>query len=145
MTDVVKGWDQHVALLLGSAFERIRRSTDGPQFRGLRQSHLRVVDTIDPAGSRAVDLARRLRMTKQGVGQLVATLVRLGLLEQVPDPADRRARLLVLTRDGLDLRHAVTDQLAALEQRWADDVGPVDYATFRRVLTAIAVQSGSEA
>lgn len=140
MTDAVKSQSPHVALLLGAAFERIRRSTEGPRWRGLRQSHLRILDSIAPDGSRAVELARRLRMTKQGAGQLVATLVRLGLVEQVPDPADRRARLLVLTDDGGALRRALEDQLAAIEAGWASEVGVADYATFRRVLLTIADQ-----
>lgn len=138
MTEAVKSEHPHVALLLGAAFERIRRSTEGPRWRGLRQSHLRILDTIAPDGSRSVELARGLRMTKQGAGQLVATLVRLGLVEQVPDPADRRARLLVLTDDGRGLRRALEDQLAAIEADWAGEVGAADYATFRRVLLAIA-------
>ena len=140
MTDVVKAPEPHVALLLGAAFERIRGATEGPRWRGLRQSHLRIIDTVAPEGSRAVELARRLRMTKQGAGQLVATLLRLGLVDQVPDPADRRARLLVLTDEGRELRRALEDELAAIEARWADEVGDADYATFRRVLLSIADQ-----
>src|SRR4051812_44518250 len=123
---------------MGAAFERIRRSTEGPGWRGLRQSHLRILESVAPDGSRAVDLARGLRMTKQGAGQLVATLLRLGLVAQVPDPGDRRARLLVLTDDGRDLRRALEAQLAAIEEGWAREVGAADYATFRRVLTVIA-------
>lgn len=140
MTDVVKTPGPHVALLLGAAFERIRRSTEGPRWRGLRQSHLRILDSVAPDGSRSVELARRLRMTKQGAGQLVATLLRLGLVDQVPDPADRRARLLVLTDDGWALRRALEDELARIEAGWAAEVGAEDYATFRRVLLAIADQ-----
>lgn len=140
MTDSVKSQGPHVALLLGAAFERIRRSTEGPRWRGLRQSHLRILDTIAPEGSRSADLARSLRMTKQGAGQLVATLLRLGLVDQVPDPADRRARLLVLTDEGWELREALEARLAAIEEGWAGEVGAAEYATFRRVLLAIADQ-----
>ena len=32
------------------------------------------------------------------------------------------------------------DELAAIEARWADEVGDADYATFRRVLLSIADQ-----
>lgn len=140
MTDAVKAPGPHVALLLGAAFERIRGATEGPRWRGLRQSHLRIIDTVAPEGSRSVELARRLRMTKQGAGQLVATLLRLGLVDQVPDPVDRRARLLVLTDEGRALRRALEDELAAIEAAWSSAVGAEDYATFRRVLLAIADQ-----
>lgn len=145
MTEAVKGPEPHVALLLGAAFERIRGATEGPRWRGLRQSHLRIIDTVAPEGSRSVELARRLRMTKQGAGQLVATLLRLGLVNQVPDPADRRARLLVLTADGRALREALEARLAAIEEGWAGEVGAAEYATFRRVLLAIADQPAGQA
>jgi DNA-binding MarR family transcriptional regulator len=126
-----------VALLLGLAFERIRLAFDSPRWQGLRQSHLRIIESVVPEGSRAADLARRLRMTKQGAGQLVGSLLERGLLEQVPDPLDRRARLLVLTPAGADVRRAVDEELAGLESGWADEVGADDYATFRAVLERI--------
>ena len=138
MTDLVKHESPHVALLLGLAFERIRTAFDDPRWQGLRQSHLRIVESIAPAGSRGVDLARRLRMTKQGAGQLVAGLLERGLVAQVPDSADGRARLLVLTEAGAELRRAVDEQLAGLETAWAAEVGSADYATFRNVLERIA-------
>lgn len=145
MTDLVKSQSPHIALLLGLAFERVREGFEGPQWSGLRQSHLRIVESVASEGSRAVDLARRLRMTKQGAGQLVATLVERGLLAQVPDPHDRRARLLVLTDTGADLRRTVDEQLSALEAGWAAEVGPADYATFREVLVRLADGSAPRA
>ena len=138
MTSSVKQEPAHVALLLGLVFERIRGTFDAPRWQGLRQSHLRVVASVAPSGSRASDVARRLRMTKQGAGQLVAGLVERGLVEQVPDPADGRARLLVLTPAGDDLRRDVDAALGALEAGWAAEVGAADYATFRRVLERLA-------
>jgi DNA-binding MarR family transcriptional regulator len=138
LTDFVKDTPPHVALLLGLAFERIRQTFDDPRWQGLRQSHLRIVESIAPGGSRAGDLARRLRMTKQGAGQLVAGLLERGLVAQVPDRADGRARLLVLTEAGTELRRAVDEQLARLESDWAAEVGRDDYATFRTVLERIA-------
>ena len=138
MTDFVKDAPPHVAVLLGLAFERIRDGFDDPRWRGVRQSHLRIVESIAPEGSRAADLARRLRMTKQGTGQLVAGLLARGLVEQVPDSDDRRARLLVLTEAGAELRRAVDEQLTGLESGWAAEVGRDDYATFRTVLERIA-------
>jgi DNA-binding MarR family transcriptional regulator len=137
LTDLVKSESPHVGLLLGLAFERIRMAFDDPRWQGLRQSHLRIIGTVSSRGSRAGDVARELRMTKQGAGQLVASLLDRGLLEQVPDPADGRARLLVLTPAGADLQRAVDEQLAAIEAGWAEEVGPRDYATFRTVLERI--------
>jgi DNA-binding MarR family transcriptional regulator len=142
LTSSVKQEPAHVALLLGLVFERIRGTFEGPRWQGLRQSHLRILESIAPTGSRSTDVARRLRMTKQGAGQLVAGLVERGLVEQVPDPADGRARLLVLTPPGAALRRDVDEALGALEATWAREVGAEDYATFRRVLNRLAAAGG---
>jgi DNA-binding MarR family transcriptional regulator len=48
-------------------------------------------------GTRVSDLAEQARVTKQSAGFLVEQLETAGYVERVPDPADRRARLVRLT------------------------------------------------
>jgi DNA-binding MarR family transcriptional regulator len=55
---------------------------------------------IDPAGSRLSELARGANMSPQAVGELVDELEFLGYVVRRPDPPDRRAKLIVLTRKG---------------------------------------------
>jgi hypothetical protein len=55
---------------------------------------------IDPAGSRLSELARRANMSPQAMGELVDELESLCYLIRRPDPRDRRAKLIVLTRKG---------------------------------------------
>lgn len=111
---------------------------EGPEWEGVRQSQLRILDVVDAEGSRAVDVAKSLGMTKQGAGQLVAGLVERGWLEQVPDPKDRRARLLIRTETGNDMCARVRHVVEAIEADWADRVGQAEYAVFRSVLSCLA-------
>ncbi len=63
---------------------------------------------------RVTDLAERVGMTKQALGEFANDLEGRGLLESVRDPQDRRVRILKPTRRGLatvaaaDARHRAT-------------------------------------
>jgi DNA-binding MarR family transcriptional regulator len=83
----------------------------------------RVAARIGPMGTRVSDLADQARITKQSAGFLVEQLETHGYVERVPDPTDRRARLVRLTPRA-DKVVAVAN--AAVEQaltEWADHVG----------------------
>src|SRR5919202_27005 len=57
----------------------------------------RIAARIGPDGTRVSDLAEQARVTKQSAGFLVEQLEAAGYVERVPDPVDRRARLVRLT------------------------------------------------
>src|SRR3712207_2288787 len=63
-------------------------------FADLTPAQARVFQRIAPGGSRLTDLAAQAGITKQSAGFLVDQLERAGYVERVPDPADRRARLV---------------------------------------------------
>src|SRR5690349_10738908 len=85
-------------LLDERAVARINRQ--GPQVR-LRPAHTGLLPHIDKEGTRLTELARRVGVTKQAVGQLVEDLERMGVVERAPDPLDGRARLVRFTDRGL--------------------------------------------
>src|SRR5918997_2558089 len=66
----------------------------------VRRAHGPVFEMLDPGGSRVADLARRARMSRQAMGELVDDLERLGYVERRPDPRDGRAKLVMLTEKG---------------------------------------------
>ena len=67
-------------------------------FTGLTPAHSAVFENLDPGGTRLTDLAARARITRQSMSELVSVLEQRGYLERQPDPADRRARIVRLTR-----------------------------------------------
>ena len=69
-------------------------------FDDLDAAHLNVFQYPGPQGARPSDLAARLRMTKQALNYLLRQLERLGYLERLPDPTDRRSKRVALTRRG---------------------------------------------
>lgn len=83
----------------------------------------RIAARIGPQGSRVSDLAEQARVTKQSAGFLVDHLEAAGYVERVPDPADRRARLVRLTPRAdlvVKIANAEVQQVFA---EWADHVG----------------------
>jgi DNA-binding MarR family transcriptional regulator len=57
-----------------------------------------------------------------------------GLIERMPDPDDRRVRLLAITDAGRAVKNAVQDEIQRGEERWLGDLGADERRTFLRVL-----------
>lgn len=77
----------------------------------IRAAHLSLFPHLDLDGTRQTELARRMRVSKQAVHQLVAELEQFGVVERVPDPRDGRATLVCFTDRGA---RALFDGLAVL-------------------------------
>jgi DNA-binding MarR family transcriptional regulator len=68
--------------------------------RLLTPALVRLLPHFSREGIRPTELARRVDVTKQAVGQALADLEAMQLVELVPDPSDGRARLVRLTEAG---------------------------------------------
>ena len=115
-----------------------------PEYGDVRQAHGVVFEMLDPSGSRVADLARRARMTRQAMGELVADLEQLGYVERRPDPRDRRAKLVVLTAKGEGALAAGIAAVAALEARWAAHLGAARAEAWRAALASLCLAFGRE-
>ena len=101
---------------------------------GVRATHTALLPHIDLEGTRLSELARRVGVSKQAVGQWVDELEAMGGLTRAPDPHDKRARLVrfvpgALTR-GLG-------ELVAMEQALSAQVGAQTMATLHESLRAL--------
>lgn len=134
---------EHVFVDLDGLWRRTRddmprhlRARGAPQLA--RGSHAKLLELLDPEGSRPADVAARAGITKQAVGTQLRELEELGLVRFSPDPADGRAVLVRRTRAGDAVRRSSRRAVAAMEQEWATQVGAERYATFREVLRELA-------
>jgi len=136
-------WNPDMAVLAA----RLSDSIEGELFdqlaeRGhgdLRPRHAAVLAYLDEDGVRASELARLSGRHKQVVGRLVDELEELGYVERRPDPADRRAKLIVPTRRGLEQLVLADEIVAGIESRHAELAGRRTYGEFREVMRRIAV------
>ena len=80
------------------------------------------------------DLAHLLQIERATLSGIVAALVRKGLVDQVPGPADQRQRVLRLTDAGTRLWDELPDPLAVIRAIAFDGADPAELATARQVL-----------
>ena len=111
----------------------------------LSPRHGAVLAYLDEDGIRATELARLSGRHKQVVGRLVDELEELGYVERRPDPADRRAKLIVPTVRGLEQLRLGDEVVAEIEARHSGEIGARDYARFRDVLRGVVARTRDSA
>jgi DNA-binding MarR family transcriptional regulator len=104
---------------------------------GIKQTHNAIFATLSAEGMRAVDMAARLGMTRQSMGEIIREMVALGILEMRPDPTDRRAKLVVYSEEGLRIAADGLAHIQDLDRRFTEEFGAEDYETARRVLRRV--------
>ncbi len=123
---------------LGVLAGRLLFSVQGELFRRLHQEgfddiaprHGAVLAYLKVDGIRATELARRSGQHKQVVGKNVDELEALGYVERRPDPADRRAKLLVPTARGRAEMETADAIMAEIGERHRSALGPKAYDRF---------------
>lgn len=100
----------------------------------VRPPHGNVFPFLDAGGTRVSDLARRAQITKQSMAELVAHLERHGYVERIPDPADRRAKLVRATPRGDEVYAIARRVVAEIEADWSLRLGKRKMAQLRALL-----------
>jgi DNA-binding MarR family transcriptional regulator len=84
--------------------------------------------------TRQRDLVRMLQVERATLSVIVTTLVRKGLVDQMPDAGDQRQRVLRITGAGMKLWEELPDPLALIREIAFDGADAAELATARRVL-----------
>jgi DNA-binding MarR family transcriptional regulator len=124
--------------------ELFHRAHDGG-YGDIREAHLQVFGAIDWRGTRLTDLARRADMTLPAMSELVDDLQRSGYVERHPDPHDRRAKRIMLTRKG---RRFLVEGLRAvreIEARYARHLGEDRFAAMVQALADLVTAEAGDA
>ena len=103
-------------------------------FTDLRPAHFVVFQLIKPEGSRVTELADQAQITKQSMGALVDHVEACGYIERLPDPTDRRAKIVRLTERGWALDAAAREILKQMEEEWEDQLGVRRMEELKQVL-----------
>jgi DNA-binding MarR family transcriptional regulator len=100
----------------------------------VRAPHGNVLQFLDTSGTRVSVLAERAQVTKQSMAELVAHLEHHGYVERVPDPEDRRAKLVRATARGQEVYEIAREFVVDVEAEWTAKLGERKIATLRRLL-----------
>lgn len=107
-------------------------------------AHGTIFRYVDSQGARLTAIAEQAHITKQSVGYLVDMLESRGYVERVPDPADRRAKIVRLSERGVECERTAIAFLDEIEAEWAELIGGEEVmAELRRLLKRLVTQTGS--
>lgn len=95
-----------------------------------------VLASIDTAGTRPSELARRIGVSRQAVHQTIGELVAVDLLELVNDPDDGRAKLAVVTTKGERNIAAALQAFEEIETELRSRIGDRAVSALRDALEA---------
>jgi DNA-binding MarR family transcriptional regulator len=127
--------------LLDVVFEAMlsefRTELERSQFTDIRPTHGCVFRFVRGEGMRLTALAELAGMTKQSVGEIVDDLAARGYVMRVPDPGDRRAKLICLTERGEAAQAHGFGLFAEIEARWMERYGRERIEELRATLEAI--------
>jgi DNA-binding MarR family transcriptional regulator len=88
---------------------------------------------------RQLSLAHQLGIDRTVMTYLIDDLEQAGVVERKPDPADRRARLIVATEGGRSTLEGLEAGLAAAEQEVLGGLEETERLLFRTLLQRIAI------
>lgn len=100
----------------------------------VRLAHFTAFAHLPPEGLRLTDLAEAAFLTKQSMGYLVDELEARGYMERLPDPADRRAKVVRLTARGRAVEQVVRGAIREVEAEWAAAMAPGEFEELSRLL-----------
>jgi DNA-binding MarR family transcriptional regulator len=113
---------------------RIMQAVRDAGFDDLTLAQARVFQRIAPVGTRLTDLAEQAQMTKQSVAGLVDELERMRYVRRVPDPDDRRARLIQIDKRGRQAAKAAQAAHVQIQAEWRSHLGTRRFTQLREML-----------
>jgi DNA-binding MarR family transcriptional regulator len=102
-------------------------------------AHTALFPHLDFEGIRLTELANKLGVTKQAVGQLVDDLAAVGMVERVADPFDGRAKRIRFSRRG---HAALLHGLGVLREVEADLEGAIGKGRMRELHKTLQMMIG---
>lgn len=130
----------NLGFLLVRAFrwfeEGLARNPDTAHLPRLSGTQFMALVSLDGDGTSIAELARRVGVTRQAMHQMIGDMERAALVETVPNPRDRRVKLVKLTLLGRTLDEKAAAALEGLEGRLAARIGRDALEALRRHLAA---------
>jgi DNA-binding MarR family transcriptional regulator len=108
-------------------------------FTDYRPTYQPVFQWCKPEGSRLTELAERVGVTKQSMGEIIDVLEQRGYVERVPDPTDGRAILIRRTPRGWEVNRIAGQVVEQVQQEWAEALGQEQFTSLLDTLRQLAL------
>lgn len=133
-----------VSILDRTLQDYIHEGLDAAGCGDITRSQGVVMHMLDREGTRITAIAARARISVQSVSELVNALERQGYLERRPDPADGRAKLIIITPKGEQAVIGASSGFDKLGRAWESTLGPDRKGEFKRALIDLALATGTD-
>jgi DNA-binding MarR family transcriptional regulator len=97
-----------------------------------------VLRYLDEGGTHASELSGRSGLSRQALTQIVDEMEARGYVERIPDPEDRRAKLVVYTERGRAGFRDSRRVIAAIEREYRERLGDHGFEALREQLEKLA-------
>ncbi len=124
------------------AIAKAHRSALSETLRGLGLfigQDILLVRVVDAGAASQKAVATSLALDEATVSESITKLARAGLVERLPDEADRRAYRIVATDEGITVAERVRDAWAECEATAVASLSDEQIATLRAALTSVLV------
>ncbi|MFD4457370.1 MarR family winged helix-turn-helix transcriptional regulator [Nocardia sp. NPDC058480] len=105
---------------------------------GLTAARWQVLGAVLTEPLPVAGIARAMGITRQSVQRIADLLVGDGLCEYRPNPAHRRAKLVVATASGRAAVQRIDPHHAKIADRLVDELGPTEFAATVAALTRLS-------
>ncbi len=103
----------------------------------IRPEHLRLISIIGLEAINNNELAKKARVSKQAMSKMVNDLVKRGVVDVQPDPDDSRAKIISISKSGVDFIIYFNSCSKNLEQKFNDIIGKKKTAQLIDILSEL--------
>lgn len=126
MSGLLEGWDW-----FDSGLQNILLSSGFPP---LNKSQSMMVMYLAAGVQRPIEIARKMRLSRQAISHIQGQLAEMGMVAAEPDPADGRSKVLVFTEQSERVRAFAGETIRALEAELTLRLGEEAVAALRWAL-----------
>lgn len=109
---------------------------------GIKPRHCAVLELAEPGRLSQFELASRIGVTPSVVVDMLDELEALGAIRRVPQPEDRRRRVIELTETGRKLREQAGQAAHAVDAELLSGLSPSRQEALRAALTQMGSDQG---
>jgi DNA-binding MarR family transcriptional regulator len=106
-------------------------------YENVSLAEFRVMQQLCLSGMRMTELAEQTRLSKQAIGQLIDSLQRKAFLIKLPDPDDRRAKIITYTDRGYQFIADAIDATFTIENEISNVLDQEDHRCLKRSLLTL--------
>lgn len=126
MSGLLEGWDW-----FDNGLQNVLRESG---FRPLNKSQSMMILYISAGVQRPIEIARKMRLSRQAIRHIEKQLVDLQMIAAQADPNDRRSKVLVFSEKAIQVRYFARDVILQLESLLTERIGAANVAALRAVL-----------